>query len=128
MLTVGIKGTQSVTVANDNTAAAMGSGTLAVFATPAMIALMEKTAYISVQNELDEGCGSVGTLLNVKHLAATPVGMQVTCESELVEIDGRRLVFTVKAYDEKGLIGEGTHERFIVQNEKFLAKTNAKKG
>ena len=128
MLTVGIKGTQSVTVANDNTAAAMGSGTLAVFATPAMIALMEKTAYISVQNELDEGCGSVGTLLNVKHLAATPVGMQVTCESELVEIDGRRLVFSVKAYDEKGLIGEGTHERFIVQNEKFLAKTNAKKG
>ena len=128
MLTVGIKGTQSVTVANDNTAAAMGSGTLAVFATPAMIALMEKTAYISVQNELDEGCGSVGTLLNVKHLAATPVGMQVTCESELVEIDGRSLVFTVKAYDEKGLIGEGTHERFIVQNEKFLAKTNAKKG
>ena len=128
MLTVGIKGTQSVTVANDNTAAAMGSGTLAVFATPAMIALMEKTAYISVQNELDEGCGSVGTLLNVKHLAATPVGMQVTCESELVEIDNRRLLFTVKAYDEKGLIGEGTHERFIVQNEKFLAKTNANKG
>jgi len=128
MLTVGIKGTQSVTVSNDNTAATMGSGTLAVFATPAMIALMEKTAYVSVQNELDEGCGSVGTLLNVKHLAATPVGMTVTCESELVEIDNRRLVFTVKAYDEKGLIGEGTHERFIVQNEKFLAKTNAKKG
>lgn len=128
MLTVGIKGTQSVTVSNENTAAAMGSGTLAVFATPAMIALMEKTAYVSVQNELDEGCGSVGTLLNVKHLAATPVGMTVTCESELVEIDNRRLVFTVKAYDEKGLIGEGTHERFIVQNEKFLAKTNAKKG
>ena len=128
MLTIGIKGTQSVTVSNDNTAAAMGSGTLAVFATPAMIALMEKTAYISVQDALDEGMGSVGTLLNVKHLAATPVGMQVTCESELVEIDNRRLVFSVKAYDEIGLIGEGTHERFIVQNEKFLAKTNAKKG
>jgi len=128
MLTIGIKGTQSVTVSNDNTAATMGSGTLAVFATPAMIALMEKTSYVSVQNELDEGMGSVGTLLNVKHLAATPVGMTVTCESELVEIDNRRLVFTVKAYDEKGLIGEGTHERFIVQNEKFLAKTNAKKG
>lgn len=127
MLTIGIKGTQSVTVTNDNTAAAMGSGTLAVFATPAMIALMEKTAYISVQDSLDEGMGSVGTLLNVKHVAATPVCMQVTCESELVEVDGRRLVFTVKAYDEVGLIGEGTHERFIVQNEKFLAKTNAKK-
>lgn len=128
MLTIGIKGTQSVTVSNDNTAATMGSGTLAVFATPAMIALMEKTAYLSVQDALDEGMGSVGTLLNVKHLAATPVGMQVTCESELVEIDARRLVFAVKAYDETGLIGEGTHERFIVQNEKFLAKTNAKKG
>ena len=127
MLTIGIKGNETVTVSNDNTAATMGSGTLAVFATPAMIALMEKTAYTSVQNELDEGMGSVGTLLNVKHVAATPVGMTVTCESELVEVDGRRLVFTVKAYDEKGLIGEGTHERFIVQNEKFLAKTNAKK-
>ena len=127
MLTIGIKGTQTVTVANDNTAAAMGSGTLAVFATPAMIALMEKTAYISVQDALDEGMGSVGTLLNVKHVAATPVGMTVTCESELVEVDGRRLVFTVKAFDEVGLIGEGTHERFIVQNEKFLAKTNTKK-
>ena len=127
MLTIGIKGTQTVTVANDNTAAAMGSGTLAVFATPAMIALMEKTAYISVQDALDEGMGSVGTLLNVKHVAATPVGMTVTCESELVEVDGRRLVFTVKAFDEVGLIGEGTHERFIVQNEKFLTKTNAKK-
>lgn len=127
MLTIGIKGTQTVTVSNENTAATMGSGTLAVFATPAMIALMEKTAYISVQDALDEGMGSVGTLLNVKHVAATPVGMTVTCESELVEVDGRRLVFTVKAFDEVGLIGEGTHERFIVQNEKFLAKTNAKK-
>ena len=128
MLTIGSKGTQTIKVTEENTAAAMGSGTLAVFATPAMIALMEKTAYLSVQDALDEGMGSVGTYLNVKHLAATPVGMQVTCESELVEIDSRRLVFTVKAYDETGLIGEGTHERFIVLNEKFLAKTNAKKG
>lgn len=127
MLKIGIKGTQTVTVTENNTAAAMGSGALAVFATPSMIALMEKTAYLSVQNELDEGIGSVGTSLNVKHLAATPVGMIVKCESELVEVDNRRLVFTVKAYDEAGLIGEGTHERFIVQNEKFLAKTNAKK-
>ena len=128
MLTIGIKGTQTIKVTEENTAATMGSGTLAVFATPAMIALMEKTAYLSVQDALDEGMGSVGTYLNVKHLAATPVGMQVTCESELMEIDARRLVFTVKAYDETGLIGEGTHERFIVLNEKFLAKTNAKKG
>ena len=128
MLIIGIKGNQTVTVNENNTALAMASGTLPVFATPAMIALMEKTAWESVQNELDEGMGTVGTYLDIKHLAATPLGMTVRCESELVEIDGRRLVFTVKAYDEAGLIGEGKHERFIVQNEKFLARTNAKKG
>lgn len=127
MLTPGIKGYAEITVTEDKTAETMGSGTLPVFATPAMIALMEKTAYQSVQPHLDEGCGSVGTLLEVKHTAATPLGMKVTCESELTEVDGRRLVFTVKAFDEAGLIGEGRHERFIVVNEKFLARTNAKK-
>ena len=127
MLTPGIKGYAEIIVTEDKTAETMGSGTLPVFATPAMIALMEKTAYQSVQPHLDEGCGSVGTLLEVKHTAATPLGMKVTCESELTEVDGRRLVFTVKAFDEAGLIGEGRHERFIVVNEKFLARTNAKK-
>ncbi len=127
MLKIGITGREEVLVTADNTAEAMGSGTLPVFATPAMIALMEKTAYKSVADFLEEGCGSVGTLLSVKHTAATPLGMKVTCESILTEIDGRRLVFSVRAYDEVGLIGEGTHERFIVQNEKFLQKTNAKK-
>ena len=127
MLTPGIKGYAEIIVTEDKTAETMGSGTLPVFATPAMIALMEKTAYQSVQPHLDEGCGSVGTLLEVKHTAATPLGMKVMCESELTEVDGRRLVFTVKAFDEAGLIGEGRHERFIVVNEKFLARTNAKK-
>ena len=126
MLTQGIKLTLTTTVTEDKTARVMGSGTLDVFATPAMIALMEETAYKAVQNALDEGCGSVGTYIAVKHIAATPLGMTVTCEAELVEIDTRRLVFTVKAYDEAGLIGEGSHERFIVQNEKFMARTNAK--
>jgi predicted thioesterase len=126
MLEVGIKGTQEVMVNEQNTAKVMGSGTLDVFATPAMIALMEKTAWESVQPQLDEGSGTVGTSLNVKHVAATPVGMKVRCESELVKVDGRALTFSVKAYDETGLIGEGEHERFIVFNEKFQAKADAK--
>jgi predicted thioesterase len=126
-LEVGIKGKQEVTVSEFNSAKTMGSGTLDVFATPAMIALMEKTAWESVQANLDEGSGTVGTSLNVKHVAATPLGMKVTCESELIKVDGRALTFSVKAYDESGLIGEGEHERFIVFNDKFQAKADAKK-
>lgn len=126
MLEVGIKGTKEIMVTNENTAKTMGSGTLDVFATPAMIALMENTAYESVASELEEGSGTVGTALNVKHVAATPVGMKVTCETELIKVDGRALTFSVKAFDEKGLIGEGEHERFIVFNDKFQAKADAK--
>ena len=126
MLEAGIKGTKEIMVTNENTAKTRGSGTLDVFATPAMIALMENTAYESVASELEEGSGTVGTALNVKHVAATPVGMKVTCETELIKVDGRALTFSVKAFDEKGLIGEGEHERFIVFNEKFQAKADAK--
>lgn len=126
MLQAGIKGEQKVEVVYENTATAVGSGVLEVFATPCMIALMEKTACDSVIPYLDEGDGTVGTELNIKHVAATPIGMTVRCESELLEVDGRRLVFEVKAYDEVGLIGEGRHERFIVNNEKFQNKTNKK--
>ena len=127
MLEKGIKGQEEITVNENNTAEALGSGSLAVFATPAMIALMEKTAWTSVSDELDEGCGTVGISLNVAHSAPTPLGMKVTCESELTGIDGRKLTFYVKAYDEKGVIGEGTHERFVIQNEKFQKKANMKK-
>ncbi len=126
MLEKGIKGEQKVEVVYENTATAVGSGVLKVFATPCMLALMEKTACDSVIPYLEEGFGSVGTEVNIKHLAATPIGMTVRCESELIEVDGRRLVFTVKAYDEAGLIGEGLHERFVVNNEKFQSKTDAK--
>ena len=126
MLEAGIKGTKEIMVTNENTSKTLGSGTLDVFATPAMIALMENTAYESVASELEEGSGTVGTALNVKHVAATPVGMKVTCETELIKVDGRALTFSVKAFDEKGLIGEGEHERFIVFNEKFQAKADAK--
>ena len=126
MLETGIKGTRTVTVNEDNTAKAMGSGTLDVFATPALIALMEETCWRSVANELEEGSGTVGTLLEIKHTAPTPVGMKVTCESTLTEVDGRRLVFEVIARDAKGVVGEGKHERFVVQNEKFQVKANAR--
>ena len=127
MLKEGVKGTQEIMVTEENTAKVMGSDALDVFATPAMIALMEKTAWESVQPYLEEGSGTVGTLMNVKHVAATPVGMEVTCETKLVEVDRKRLVFEVKAYDAAGVIGEGTHERFIIDNERFLAKAEAKK-
>lgn len=126
MLEAGIKGKAESVVVKENTAKAMGSGELDVYATPAMIALMEETAYKSVSAELEEGMGSVGTLMNVKHVAASPVGMKITCQTELVQVDGRRLVFQVEAFDEKGLIGEGVHERFIIQNEKFQAKADSK--
>lgn len=126
MLETGIKGRKEIIVTQEKIAKAMGSGTLDVFATPAMIALMENTAFESVAGELEEGSGTVGTALNVKHVAATPVGMKVVCETELVKVDGRALTFSVKAFDEKGLIGEGEHERFIVFNEKFQAKADAK--
>lgn len=127
MLEPGIKGTETVTVNEDNTAKTMGSGTLDVFATPALIALMEETCWRSVADKLDEGCGTVGTRLEVSHTAPTPVGMEVTCESTLTEVDGRRLVFEVTARDAKGVVGEGRHERFVIQNDKFQAKANAKR-
>lgn len=127
MLKIGIENNSEVKVCENNTALALGSGTLAVFATPAMIALMEKTASQSVENYIEEAQTTVGTKLDVKHVAATPVGMTVKCESKLIDIDRSRLVFEVKAYDETGLIGEGIHERFIVDSEKFLNKTNKKR-
>ena len=126
MLEAGIKGMQKTEVCDSNSALAMGSGTLKVFATPAMIALMEETAWKSVAGELDEGCGTVGIHLDVSHDAPTPLGMTVTCESELIAIDGRKLTFRVEAKDERGTIGKGVHERFIVNDEKFQAKANQK--
>lgn len=127
MLEVGIRCEKKVMVTEENTADKMGSGLLPVFATPAMISLMEDAASSSVLPYLEEGMGTVGISLNVKHTAATPIGMQVRCESELMEIDRKRLVFQVTAYDELGEIGSGIHERFIIDNEKFMEKANAKK-
>ena len=111
MLNPGIKGSASVAVTAANTAAAMGSGELNVFATP----------------ELDPGCGTVGTKLELAHNAPTPVGMMVRCESELTAVDGRKLTFSAVMYDDAGEVGRATHERFIIQNEKFQKKADAKK-
>lgn len=126
MLETGIKGYKEQVVTDEMTAARIGSGLVRVFATPMMIALMESTCADSVAARLDAGQGTVGTHVNVSHCAATPVGMKVRCESELMEIDRRRLVFKVTASDERGLIGEGTHERFIIDSAKFQAKVDGK--
>lgn len=121
-----LKATVYETVTENNTAKNVGSGSLSVYATPAMLALIERAACEAIKGVLNEGETSVGTLLNVKHLSATPVGMQVSATAELVEREGRRLVFKVAANDECGLIGEGMHERFIVYSEKFTEKTYSK--
>ena len=126
MLEIGITGRQETTVDKSNTALAMGSGELEVFATPAMIALAEKTAWMSVADELEEGDGTVGTRIDVRHLSATPVGKTVWCESRLISIDRKKLVFHVEIYDEAGKIGEGEHERFIVNNQSFFEKASNK--
>lgn len=127
-MNTGIKGFKEITVTKELTAISVGSGDLEVYATPAMIALMEGTASESVKSELEEGQGSVGTSIAIKHLAATPVGMRVRCETELVDVDGRRLVFKIEAFDELDKIVEGTHERFIISNDKFQNKINSKLG
>ena len=127
-LTVGSKGKAETVVTDQNTANAVGSGLVPVFATPYMIALMENAAVNAVQAGLEEGQGTVGTKLEVTHDAATPIGLKVWAEAELTAVEGKKLTFTVKAFDEAGPIGGGTHERFIITVDRFLAKAEAKKG
>ncbi|WP_027628902.1 thioesterase family protein [Ruminiclostridium cellobioparum] len=124
--TMGLTGEASVPVDGSNTAKTMGSGELEVFATPSMIALMEKAATNALKELMPAGSTSVGTMINVKHSAATPMGTKVTAKAVLTEVDGKRLVFTVEAFDEKEKIGEGRHERFIINIDRFMAKTNGK--
>ena len=123
---IGITNEKSVAVTIENTALAMGSGTLRVFATPAMIALCEGCCAESVEDLLDDGMTSVGTNINVAHLSASPLGASILCKSRLVHIDGRRLDFEVEVFDNTDLIGKGKHTRFIVDAEKFFKKTYAK--
>ena len=126
MLQVGRKGYLEKTVTADLSAKVWGSGAVDVYATPCMIALAEETAWRSVQDGLEPGQGTVGTKLDIAHLAATPIGMRVRCETELIEIDRRRLLFAVRVFDEAGKIAEGTHERFVVDVEAFQQKADAK--
>lgn len=125
-ITVGITGEKSVAVTIENTALAMGSGTLRVLATPAMIALIEGCCAESVEDMLDEGLTTVGTNVNAAHIAASPLGVSILCKSRLVAVDGRRLDFEAEVYDSKELIGKAKHTRFIVDAEKFLNKTYTK--
>lgn len=127
-LTPGQHGEASVTVTRDLTAAALGSGNVAVYSTPALIALLEAAAVHALDGHLPEGQTSVGTRLDVRHLAATPVGMIVRAEATLIEVDRRRLIFEVSAFDAVERIGEGTHERFIVDRARFEAKVRSKQG
>ena len=122
ILQAGIKGYGEQVVESKDTAKAYGSGLVEVYATPAMIGLIENTAHISVSGALPEGCISVGTLVNIEHLRATPLGEKVWCETVLDAINGRKLLFSVAAFDSKGLIGKGIHERFVVNTEKFMSK------
>lgn len=126
-LAPGLTGETSDVVTENNTAIRYGSGNVPVYATPAMIGLMEGAAVAALEAHLPTGVSTVGTDLKVKHVAATPVGLAVRATAELLEVEGRRLVFAVQAFDEREQIGTGTHERFVIQVEKFLAKAAAKK-
>ena len=125
-LHIGIRGREETVVTEALLASNVGSGLVRVFATAMMIALIEKAAVYSVEPYLAPGQGTVGVHVDVSHCSATPLGMRVWAETELVEIDRRRLVFRVAAYDERDLIGEGRHERFIIESERFQAKADAK--
>ena len=126
MIEAGIKNRKEDIVTEQNCASALGSGLLDVYGTPSMVALMEGCCHESVEPYLDEGCGTVGISLNIQHLAATPIGMKVYCESELVKTDGRFMTFEVNVYDEKGIIGKGEHERCVIRTEKFREKAYKK--
>lgn len=124
---VGMKREASEEVVEGNTALAVGSGSLPVYATPAMTCLMEKAAAELAEECLPEEWTSVGIALDVQHKAATPVGMKVRAEAEVTAVEGRKIVFAVRAFDGKEEIGSGTHQRFAVLREKFMAKARGKK-
>ncbi len=111
-----------LTVEHKDTAAVYGSGSLEVFATPAMIAMMEKTCLECVNDKIGKGNTTVGISVNIKHLKASPIGATIRCEAKLIEVDRRRLVFEVKCLEGETVVGEGLHERFIVDSQKFMSK------
>ncbi len=127
MLKQGLLGKEHAIVSHSNSALSMGSGSLEVFSTPSMIALMECAAASSVRGHLEPGKTTVGVSIDVKHTSATPLGMTVSCESELLEVDGKRLVFKITAFDKCGVIGTAKHERMIVDVKRFMEKAASKK-
>ena len=125
-ITVGLTGTVSTLVEREDTAAEVGSGSLLVYATPCMVALMEGAACEAIAEALPEGKTSVGIELNISHISATPVGLEVRAEAEVTAVEGSIITYQISAYDEKGKIGEGTHKRAVISTERFLEKTYAK--
>lgn len=125
-ITVGMKGEVASFVEREDTAAEVGSGSLLVYATPCMVALMEGAACEAIAAALDETQTTVGTALNIEHISATPVGLDVRAEAEVTAVEGKVLTFSVKAFDESGEIGHGTHKRVIVNAQRFLDKTYSK--
>lgn len=123
---VGMKGEASTLVEREDTAAEVGSGSLLVYATPCMVALMEGAACEAIADALGEDQSSVGISLNIEHLSATPVGLEVRAEAEVTAVEGKIITFALTAYDEAGKIGEGTHKRCVVNAQKFLDKTYTK--
>lgn len=121
----GLKAEFEIIVSPKDTAVQYGSGNLDVFATPALIALMEKTAILCISDQLEAGQNSVGVEVNVKHIKATPVGEAVLCIAELVEVDRSKLIFKVEAFDNEGMIGHGIHKRFLIDEKQFMAKMNS---
>lgn len=125
-ITIGLKGEVSTLVEKEDTAAEVGSGSLLVYATPCMVALMEGAACEAIAEAMTEEKTSVGIELNISHLSATPVGLEVRAEAEVTAVDGKIVTFQLTAYDEAGKIGEGTHKRCIVSSQRFLDKTYSK--
>ncbi len=125
-ITVGMKATAYMEVEKEDTAAEVGSGSLLVYATPCMVALMEGAACEAISEALEEGQTTVGIALNIEHVAATPVGLEVHAEAVVTAVEGKIITFEINAYDEIGQIGKGTHKRAIVNTQKFLDKTYAK--
>ena len=121
-ITVGMKGEVSTLVEREDTAKEVGSGDLLVYATPCMVALMEGAACEAIADALPETQTTVGTALNIEHLSATPVGLEVRAEAEVTAVEGKVITFCVTAFDEAGEIGKGTHKRVIVNSQKFLDK------
>ena len=127
MIQVGQSATATVTVTESNIAKTMKSGSLEVFATPAMCALMEEAAQTAVQPELNDGEGTVGISLSISHDAPSPMGTTITATAKVTAVEGRKISFAIEASDGVGIIGKGTHERFVINNEKFMTKVGARK-